>query len=65
MSVTTDFNNYIFGVEPQIDIKITRYLKNKFIIYLTFYTDFGFNEEVYSGMIEFTFDLNDYLEKNE
>lgn len=48
MTVTTDFNNYIFGgetwlnvrdlngVEPQIDIKITRYLKNKFIIYLHF-----------------------------
>lgn len=70
---TIDFNNYIFsgetwlnirgmnGVEPQIDVKITRYLKNKFIIFLTFYTEYSYDDENYSGLIEFTFNLDDYL----
>ena len=75
-SEMVDFNKYIFGgetwlnvkglngVEPQIDIKITRYLKNKFIIFLTFYTDYSYDDDKdYSGMIEITFDLNDYLDK--
>ena len=48
--------NYI---EPEINIKITRYLKNKFIIFLTFYTNY--NENDYFGLIEFTFNLDDYL----
>ena len=73
MNETIDFKDYIFGgetwlnvkglngVEPQIDVKITRYLKNKFIIYLTFYTDYSYDEEDYSGIIEFTFNLDDYL----
>ena len=57
MNETIDFN----GVEPEINIKITRYLKNKFIIFLTFYTDYSYDENDYSGMIEFTFNLDDYL----
>ena len=73
MNKTINFNDYIFGgetwlnvkglngAEPQIDVKITRYLKNKFIIYLTFYTDYSYDEEDYSGIIEFTFNLDDYL----
>lgn len=73
MNETIDFNDYIFGgetwlnvkemngVEPQINVKITRYLKNKFIIFLTFYTDYSYDDEDYSGMIEFTFNLDDYL----
>ncbi len=73
MNETIDFKDYIFGgetwlnvrdlngVEPIMDIKITRYLKNKFIIYLTFYTDYSYDENDYSGMIEFTFNLDDYL----
>ena len=73
MNETIDFKNYIFGsetwlnvrdlngVEPEINIKITRYLKNKFIIFLTFYTDYSYDENDYSGMIEFTFNLDDYL----
>jgi len=73
MSETVDFNKYIFGgetwlnikgmngVEPQIDVKITRYLKNKFIIYLTFYTEYSYDDEDYSGIIEFTFDIDEYL----
>ena len=70
-----DFNKYIFagetylnvkglnGVEPQMDIKITRYLKNKFTIFLTFYTDYSNDDNDYSGMIEITFNLDDYLGK--
>ena len=46
-----------------MDIKITRYLKNKFIIFLTLFTDHTFDDDDYSGMIEITFDLNDYLDK--
>ena len=44
-----------------MDIKITRYLKNSAIIFLTFYTDYSYDENDYSGMIEFTFNLDDYL----
>lgn len=73
MNETIDFKDYIFdgetwlnvkdlnGVEPVIDIKITRYLKNKFIIFLTFFTDYSYDENDYSGMAEFTFNLDDYL----
>ena len=74
MNETIDFKNYIFagetwlnvrglnGIDPEINIKITRYLKNKFIIFLTFYTDYSYDEKNYSGIIEFTIDLDDYLE---
>ena len=73
MNETVDFKDYIFDseillnvknlniIEPKIYIKITRYLKNKFIIFLTFYTDYGYDKNDYSGMIEFTFNLDDYL----
>lgn len=74
MNETIDFKDYIFqgetwlnvrdlnGVEPQMDIKITRYLKNRFIIFLTFYTDYSYDDNDYSGIIEFTFNLDDYLD---
>ena len=75
-SEMVDFNKYIFDgetwlnvkalnvIKPQIDIRITRYLKRKFIIFLTFYTDYNHDEDKdYSGIIEITFDLNDYLDK--
>lgn len=73
MNETIDFNDYILdgetwlnvnglnGIEPQIDIKITRYLKNKYIIYLKFYTEYSYDDNTYSGIIEFTFNLDDYL----
>ncbi|MEE0014185.1 MAG: hypothetical protein UE699_00630 [Bacilli bacterium] len=74
MNETIDFKDYIFEGEtwlnvrglndivPEMDIKITRYLKNKFIIFLTFYTDcYSYDENDYSGTIEFTFNLDDYL----
>lgn len=73
MNETIDFKDYILdgetwfnvknlnGIEPLMDIKITRYLKNKFIIFLTFFTDYSYDENDYSGMAEFTFNLDDYL----
>lgn len=73
MNEIIDFKDYIFdgetwfnvknlnGIEPLMDIKITRYLKNKFIIFLTFFTDYNYDENDYSGMAEFTFNLDDYL----
>lgn len=73
MNETIDFKDYILdgetwfnvkdlnGIEPVMDIKITRYLKNKFIIFLTFFTDYSYDENDYSGMAEFTFNLDDYL----
>lgn len=74
MNETIDFKDYIFGgenwlnikelngVEPVMDIKITRYLKNRFIIFLTFYTDYSYDDNDYAGIIEFTFNLDDYLD---
>lgn len=71
MDKTIDFKDYILEgetflyikslapFEPIMDIKITRYLKNRFIIFLTFYTDYF--DDNYSGMIEFSFNLDDYL----
>lgn len=73
MNEIIDFKDYIFdgetwfnvkdlnGIEPLMDIKITRYLKNKFIIFLTFFTYYSYDENDYSGMAEFTFNLDDYL----
>lgn len=67
LSETINFINYIsIGdtllnniIDPEINVTITRYLENKFIIFLTFYTTYA--EDNYSGMIEFDFDLNNYL----
>lgn len=77
MNETIDFKDYIFngetwlsiknlgGMEPEMNIKITRYLKNNFIIFVFFYTDyFSYDEDSYSGMIEITFNLDDYLGSN-
>lgn len=76
MEESIDFKDYIFygetwlnvrnlyGIDiPEFDIKITRYLKNNFIVFLAFYTEYyGSEESNYSGMIEFTFNLDDYLD---
>ena len=75
MNETIDFNDYIFNsgtlfnvrglkgfLEPEMNLKITRYLKNNFIISLTFCTDYYSNDENnYFGIIEFTFNLDDYF----
>jgi len=45
------------GVEPvELNIKFTRFVKNKFIVYIEFVTD-----DYYSSVIEFIFNLDDYL----
>lgn len=49
------------NIDPEIDIKITRYLKNKFIIFITFYTNYSSIKYNYSGILEFTFNLDDYI----
>jgi hypothetical protein len=72
MNETIDFNDYIFYgetwfningsmgfLDPEINIKITRYLKNRFVIFAIFYTD-NFDDS-YCGMFEFEFNLDDYL----
>ena len=75
MNQTIDFSKYILSgtylviqgiasFDINIDIKITRYLKNKFIIFLTFFTDYTKEQEdVRAGMIEFAFNLDDYLKE--
>ncbi len=74
MNQMIDFSNYISGgtylevhgiadFDIKTNIKITRYLENKFIIFLTFFTDYAFaDENDYSGMIEITFNLDNYLD---
>ena len=52
-----DFN----GIEPEVDIKITRYLKNKFAIFIKFYASSNNDHNDYCGVIEFSFDLDNYL----
>lgn len=75
MEETIDFKEYlsigetllnINGVnfiEPQINIKIRRYLKNQFSIFLTFNTEYNYDNIDYSGIVEFTFNLDNYLKK--
>jgi len=70
-----DFQDYIFdgetfininnlnGIEPQMNISITRYLNNRFSIFLTFYTDYSYDDNEYSGEIEISFNLDDYIKK--
>ena len=72
MNEEIDFKNYVFetetwlnvrgnkGIVPEMNSKIIRYLKNKFIISLIFYTD-SIDEDDYAGIIEFDFNLDDYL----
>ncbi len=51
--------NHISVIEPKMYVKITRYLRNKYILFLTFYTTY--DEEDYSGIIEIDFDLDKYM----
>ncbi len=72
MSEEIDFKNYVFetetwlnvrgdkGIVPEMNSKIIRYLKNKFIISLIFYTD-SIEDDDYAGIIECDFNLDDYL----
>lgn len=73
MNEEIDFKNYVFetetwlnvrgdvGIIPEMNIKIIRYLRNKFIIFLIFYTD-SINEDNYAGIIEFDLNLDNYLD---
>lgn len=73
MYETINFNKYILegetwlninglnGIEPIIEFEITRYLENRFAIFLTFYTDYSYDNKDYMGMAEITFNLDDYL----
>lgn len=71
---TIDFSGYLFwsetyftingitDMEPKVEITINRFLKNKFVILIHFYTEVLDNDrKTYSGIIEFDFDLDDYL----
>lgn len=49
--------------DPKINISINRYLENDFYIYLIFYTNLNNNND-YCGVIDFTFNLKDYLSKD-
>ena len=51
--------NDVTDTEPDIEITINRYLKNRFTIYIKFNCEI--NNDVYSGIIEFNFDLDNYL----
>lgn len=73
MEKTIDFKDYIFpgetwlnikdlnGIEPEMDISIIRYLNNKFLITIYFYTEYSYDGDTYSGMIEIDFNLDNYL----
>ena len=74
MNKTIDFSDYILRgiylevhdsseIYVQTNIKITRYLNNNFIIFLAFFADYSFDDDDYSGIIEITFNLDDYLNK--
>ena len=69
-----DFKKYIFDnevyltingiayLDPIYYVTICRYLNNKYIVDIDFYSqDIDNRNDIYSGMIEFEFDLNDYL----
>ena len=49
--------------DPKINISINRYLENDFYIYLIFYTNLNNNND-YCGVIDFTFNLKNYLSKD-
>lgn len=52
-----DDNN---GINPIMNITINRYMKNKYVIFISFYTE---NDDNYGGIVEFSFDLDDYLDR--
>lgn len=77
MREVVDFKDYIFigetffniygdtnYMDPDIKIIIYRYLENRFEITIHFNTEEYNPEEEYSGIIQFSFDLDDYLNVN-
>lgn len=76
MGEKTDFKDYLFQgetfftvngeksyMDPDMDIKIYRYLENSYEITIHFNSDELNIKEEYSGYIQFDFDLNDFLDK--
>lgn len=73
MNEQIDFKKYILtneiwfnvgnlnGVVPDFDVKIIRYLKNKYNVFIKFYIDNSLDNNNYSGVIEFDFNLDDYM----
>ncbi len=74
MNEAVDFKEYLFQgeiffsinddktyMDPDMSIKIYRYLENRFEITIHFNTEEYNPEEEYSGLIQFSFDLDDYL----
>lgn len=62
-----NFNNEN-GIEPEINVFIARYLQNKFNVIVYFISQANDNnsfEDKYSGLIEFDFNLDDYLGEND
>ena len=77
MREVVDFKDYIFigetffniygdtnYMDPDMKIIIYRYLENRFEITIHFNTEEYNPEEEYSGIIQFSFDLDDYLNVN-
>ena len=71
---TTNFKKYLFetsailtinGVaylDPKYEININRYLMNNFVININFISETDpYYDNIFCGIIEFEFDLNDYL----
>ena len=58
-SETQFYYNGITDLEPQMKIRVNRWIKNKFLIMIYFYS----SDDEYSGVIEFDFNLDDYLKK--
>ena len=68
---TIDFKKYIFSgetmftynditdIDPKYDITINRYMNNKYVILANVFADT--NEGIYSAIIEFDFNLDEYI----
>lgn len=77
MGEKVDFKKYLFQgetffntdgekgyIDPDMKIIIYRYLENSFEITIHFNTEEWNKEEEYSGLIQFSFNLDDYLNVN-
>ena len=53
--------NGVADIAPELDIIIMRYIKNCFIIHAKLFIDTGYNKDEYASIIEFDFNLDDYL----
>lgn len=58
-----EFNiNDNISINPKLNVILTKYLDNKFNIYINFIIEEEESfKEKYAGIIEFDFDLNDYI----